>query len=140
MSVYLGLDYGSVTCGIAISTSGILSSPLLTIRFEKDSAKACVEKLLPIISENRVTDIVIGHPINMDDTLGERSRKTEKLKTLLGEATSCNIYLQDERLTTLETKEIFRMTSNYKKKKKDKDMVSAMLILQRFLDKKGMNG
>ncbi|MDR2822440.1 MAG: Holliday junction resolvase RuvX [Acholeplasmatales bacterium] len=131
---YFGLDLGSVTCGIAISNSGVISSPYKTIRFKENDYNSLLKVLIEEINDNFVNIIVLGYPLNMNNTVGPRALICEDFKKKLEEKTKCRVYLQDERLSTVAAKNAFKMGSNYKKEKSKVDTMAAVVILQRYLD------
>ena len=77
---------------------------------------------------------MLGHPRNMDGTLGPRAEKAEALAELLREATGLPVVLWDERRTTIDAHQIlFNAGKNAKKRKKTVDAVAASLILEGYL-------
>ena len=66
---YLGLDLGTKTLGVAITDkSNTIASPYKTIRFNFEDYESSLIELEKIISENKITEMVLGLPINMDGT------------------------------------------------------------------------
>ena len=63
-------------------------------------------KIEQIISEYDVTEIVVGYPKNMDDTIGERAKACEEFAAALERRTGLPVTLWDERLTTVEADEV----------------------------------
>ena len=77
MRRYLGLDLGTKTLGLAVSDlSNTISSSLYTIRFDDKDYKSTLEPLKDIIDEYKITDIVLGLPKNMNNSIGFRGEKT----------------------------------------------------------------
>ena len=69
----LGLDLGSVTCGIAISDPmGIVARAVETVRFEPDNYEQCLEKVLEVIKREKPDEIVLGLPKHMNGDIGIR--------------------------------------------------------------------
>ena len=86
------------------------------------------------IWELPVEELVLGHPVNMDGTLGPRSEKAKAMKALLEEATSLPVVLWDERRTTIDAHNIlFNSGKNARQRKKVVDAVAASLILEGYL-------
>ena len=135
---YLGLDLGTKTLGVAVTDkSNILASPLKTIRFNFEDYYAPVEELKNIIAEYKITEIVLGNPINMDGSRGFASERSMKFKKILEENIDLPITLIDERLSSIEAHNI--LSNNGKKEmehKKNVDAVAASLILESFLKRK----
>lgn len=134
MKRILGVDFGDVRTGLALSDlMGFLASGIGTVKggFEK-TAQAVAEAA----KKNDVGLIVLGHPINMNGTLGERSEKIKAFAARLGELCDIEVVLCDERLSTANAHTILNMTNTRGEKRKSIiDEMSACLILQSYLDK-----
>lgn len=130
----LGIDYGDTRTGISISDSlCFLAGESLVIK--EYSRDVLVDKIIEIINQNDIGEIVLGFPKNMNATLGPRAEKSMELKAILEEKTGLKVVLWDERQTTVAAHKILSM--NGKKTKKHKasvDAVAASLILQSYLD------
>ena len=135
---YLGLDLGSRTLGIAISDgTGTIATSYKTIRHneEYDELLNEVEK---IVKNENISKIVLGYPKNMDNTIGEKAKLSEKFKNKLEDRLNIEVILQDERLTTMEAQKVLiDFDTSRSKRKKVVDSVAATIILQTYLDKKG---
>ena len=84
----LGLDLGSVTCGIAISDPmGIVARAVETIRFEPNDYEDCLEKVLTVIQRENPDEIVLGLPKHMNGDVGERGEISIQFKEMLSEKT-----------------------------------------------------
>ena len=134
---YIGLDLGSRTLGIAMSNrSGLIASSFTIIRHNEDY-DYLIEELKKIIKENKVEEIVLGFPKNMNNTIGPKGELSLQFKEMLEEQTGLKVNLVDERLSTKEATNllIFNDTSR-KKRKKVIDSMAATIILQSYLDRK----
>lgn len=131
---YLGLDLGTTTLGVAISDkTNTLVSPLTLIKFEKENYEEALELLLKIMSEKSIKAVVLGLPKNMDNSLGFAAERSLKFKEML-ESKGIKVYLEDERLTTVEALNIMKNNGVKRINKQGKtDMLSAVLILESFL-------
>ncbi|HIS11672.1 MAG TPA: Holliday junction resolvase RuvX [Candidatus Onthocola stercoravium] len=131
---YLGLDLGTTTLGVAISDkTNTLVSPLTLIKFEKENYEEALESLLKIMSEKSIKAVVLGLPKNMDNSLGFAAERSFKFKEML-ESKGIKVYLEDERLTTVEALNIMKNNGVKRINKQGKtDMLSAVLILESFL-------
>lgn len=133
---YLGLDLGTKTLGISLSDKlGLIAS------FYDNISYADVYKLLDlvnnIIKKENVNKLVLGLPKNMNNTCGYRVEETLEFKKLLEEKTGLEVILEDERLTTkLAESTLINANMSRKKRKKVIDGVSAVVILQSYLDRK----
>ena len=136
----LGLDYGSKTVGVAISDPLLLmAQELETIVRERPNAlRHTLVRIKDICHEYEVERIVLGYPLNMDDTEGFRCEDTLEFKQLLEKRIpDIPIVLLDERLTTMMADDILAESGVDKKdRKKYIDQIAAAIILQDYLDKK----
>lgn len=130
----LGVDYGDVRTGLAVSDAlGITANGLHTI--EATSMKYLGDEIRRIAQEQGAVAIVVGDPVNMNGTRGERSEKAHKFADYLKTLTKLPVYLYDERCTTMSAHVILNETDTRgKKRKKVIDTLSAEIILQNFLD------
>ena len=110
----LGIDYGDARTGLSISDpSGFLAGSPSVIH-EWNHAKL-VDKLVAFITENKIEEIVLGHPKNMDGTVGPRAEKCEALAKELEERTGLHVVLWDERRTTVAAHEILHRSGKKEK-------------------------
>ncbi len=132
----LGIDYGDVRTGIAISDPlGYTAQGVETITHGKDE-KMLLNKLEEIIKKYSVELIVIGFPINMNATKGPRAEKTEKFIEKLKSRFHLKVEKVDERLTTVAAHRAMTELGISKEKKKNiVDTMSATYILQMYLDR-----
>lgn len=131
----MSIDYGDVRTGIAISDiRGILASPLCVIK--ESYQPKLVDKIIELINENKIEKIVIGLPRNMDGSYGYRCDDCKLLGQAIGEKINIDIEFEDERLTTVMAHNILS-DNNVRgaKRKQTVDAVSAVMILQSYLDK-----
>lgn len=132
----LGIDYGQKRTGLAISDPlGITAQPLPTIS-ERDR-ESLISKIVEVVSEKEIGEVVIGLPLSMDGSLGTSGRKVMEFVNVLRKELSCNVMVEDERLTTMMAdKALAALGESSKVRKKKIDRVAAQLILQSYLDKK----
>lgn len=131
----MSIDYGDVRTGIAVSDiKGILASPLCVIK--ESYQPKLVDKIIELINENKAEKIVIGLPRNMDGSYGYRCDECRSLGKAIGEKTDIDVIFEDERLTTVMAHNILS-DNNVRgtKRKQTVDAVSAVMILQSYLDK-----
>lgn len=131
----LSIDYGDVRTGIAISdVRGMLASPLCVI--EQSYQPKLVDKIVQIVEENKIEKIVIGLPRNMDGSYGYRCDECRSLGDAIAQKIDVDIFYEDERLTTVMAHNVLSDNNvRGKKRKQTVDAVSAVMILQSFLDK-----
>lgn len=131
---YLGLDLGSKTCGIAIS-SGIIASVYETYRFNDDDYDTCLNHIVEVAKKEKIDCIVLGYPKHMNNDVGVRAKLSEDFKAKLEEKLTCEIVLWDERTTSMEVNKVMLMGNTSRKKRKEhKDELAAVIILQGYLD------
>ena len=135
---YLGLDLGSRTLGIAISDgTGTIATSYKTIRHNEEYDEL-LDEVEKIVNNENISKIVLGYPKNMDNTIGEKAKLSEKFKNKLEDRLNIEVILQDERLTTMEAQKVLiDFDTSRSKRKKVVDSVAATIILQTYLDKKG---
>ena len=136
----MAIDYGDAHTGIAISDpTGFLAGTTTTIHSRKE--EVVLEELTRLVRDNRVDELVIGFPRNMDGTEGPRAELYKAFAAKVEEATGLKPVLWDERRTTVDAHRIlFEAGKNAKKRKKTVDAVAASLILEGYLDFKRMRG
>lgn len=133
----MGLDFGSVTMGVAISDSMQITAQGIEVIRRKDENKLrqTLQRIEQLIKEYEVEQIVLGYPKNMNNSIGDRAKKSEDLKVTLERRTNLPVVLWDERLTTVSAHNAM-IEGNVRREKRAQvvDMVAATLILQSYLD------
>lgn len=120
----LGIDYGEKRIGLAISDESQTFARELTIL----SPKEFWDSIKNIISNNQITKIVLGWPLNMS---GEMTQKTEEVKSFklkVQSETNLPVEIIDERLSS-------QMAQSSRGSKQDLDSLAAQILLQNYLDK-----
>src|SRR5690554_6162696 len=98
----LGLDVGSKTIGIAVSDPlKITAQGLTTLIWDENDMTSADERLQEIISEYEIEKIIVGLPINMDGTQGDRAKISEIYARRLERVFQLPVQLVDERLSTI---------------------------------------
>lgn len=133
--IYLGLDLGSKTLGLAISDrTATIATSLEVLRY--NDYDELLDKLSKIVESRKVDSFVLGNPLNLDGSISKRSEITFEFKKLLEEKFGKVVIMQDERLSTVEAERM--LISNDEKRKNRKkviDKVAATIILQGYLDR-----
>ncbi len=133
---YIGLDLGTKTLGISLS-SGVIATNYKTIRHNEDYDYLVCE-VAKIIEEKQIDVIVLGFPKNMNNTIGERATITLSFKEKLEDKTKKEVILEDERLTSCVANQVLIEADTSRKKRKERvDGVASVIILQSYLDRKG---
>ena len=133
----MGLDYGSKTVGVAISDELLLTAQGREIirRKEENKLRRTLARIEELIVEYGVTKIVLGLPLNMDQTPSERSQLCLEFKDKIERRTGIPVVMWDERLTTVEADEIMDEAGIRGRDRKEYvDMIAAQIILQDYLD------
>ena len=129
----MAIDYGDAHTGIAISDRTLTLTGFSAV-ITAYRPEAVIEQVKKLIAEHEVTDLVLGHPINMDGTRGPRAEKAEGFAAQLKEATHLPVTLWDERRTTVDAHNILMSNGkNAKERKKTVDAVAASLMLEGYL-------
>lgn len=133
----MGLDYGSVTVGVAISDALLLTAQGIEVIRRKDENKLrqTYARIEQLVEEYDVEKIVVGYPKNMNNTIGERAIKSEEFAKTLERRTGVPVVLFDERLSTVSAHNAM-IEGNMRREKRAKvvDKVAAVFILQTYLD------
>lgn len=139
---YMGLDLGTKTLGIALSDrTGIIASSYGTIRFENEDYDSLLPKVKEIVDNENVDIIVLGLPLNMNNSMGERANKTIVFKEKLSNYLNKEVFLQDERLSSVEANNYLIEADMSRKKRKMKvDSIAATIILETFMERRKNNG
>ena len=135
----LGLDLGTKTLGVALSDkANIIASPYKVLHYDGENYDILFKDLDSIISLNEITDLVLGLPKNMNNTLGFAAERSLKFKEALEKRYDAKVVLVDERLSTVEaTNYLLEADMSRKKRKKVVDGVAASIILDTYLKMKG---
>lgn len=131
--IILSVDFGDARTGIAVCDKNeMLASPVCVIteyNFER-----LAQKISQLALEKHAELIVMGNPLNMDGTSGERSVKAKELSSLIESLSSLPVAMWDERRTTVTAASFLNETNvRGKKRKAVIDAVSAVIILESYL-------
>ena len=132
----MAIDYGDKRTGIAFcDIRETLASPYTVI--SESYLPKLITKLKAIIDKEKPEKIVIGLPRNMDGSFGYRTEECKNLGEELSKVINLDIDYQDERLTTVMAHSILSENNvRGKKRKETVDAVSAVMILQSYIDKR----
>ena len=138
---YLAVDHGTKRIGLAIcDPDEIIVSPLCQLDAHPDRPAHLLARIAQIIDENQVQAVVVGLPLNMDDSEGPQAASAREFARRLAAAVAVPLHLFDERLSTAAADEILLQTDLTKKKRRRRrDMLAACNILQDFLHHKHDN-
>lgn len=133
----MGLDYGSVTVGVALSDDLFLTAQAQEVirRKQENKLRQTYQRIEQLIIERKVDALVVGYPKHLDDSVGERARKSEEFAENLERRTGLPVILWDERLTTVMAHRILDAGEvSLEKKQKVVDQIAAAIILQSYMD------
>ncbi|RHR73465.1 Holliday junction resolvase RuvX [Eubacterium sp. AF15-50] len=133
----MGLDFGSKTVGVAVSDElGLTATGIEIVRRDSpNKLRKTLARIEALINEYNVYKIVLGYPVMLDGSEGERVEKTKEFATMLHRRTNLEIIFQDERLTTVEAYEIMDLAGIKRGDRyKYVDQVAAQVILEDYLN------
>ena len=141
MKRILGIDYGDSRTGISITDDLNITAHGLETIYNKGSDKVILKRLDEIFKLYEVDTIVIGRPINMNGTESDRTEITDKfIHKLKCKYNTLKIEQIDERLTTVAAHKTMNLLDVNKYKKKNiVDTISAVYILETYLNKLNFN-
>ena len=131
--IIMSVDFGDSRTGLAVcDKSEFLASPEGVI--EEKNFDRCIEKVAAAAKEHGAEEVVVGHPKNMNGTIGERAQKCELFAEKLSERVGVPVKLWDERSTTVSAHYYLNQTNTRGKKRKAVvDAVAATIILESYL-------
>lgn len=132
----MGLDYGSKTVGVALSDELFMTAqPRETIWRDRESKiRKTLTRIEEIVRDEDVVLIILGLPLNMDDSVGERAEAALAFKERLERRTSLEVVMSDERLTTVAADEMLeKMGIKPGERKQYMDQVAASVILEEYM-------
>lgn len=137
----MGLDFGSKTVGVAVSDALLLTAQGVEIirRKEENKLRQTYARIEELIVEYEVEEIVLGLPLNMNASQGERALLTLEFKDKLERRTGLPVIMWDERMTTVAAdKAMIEAGIRRENRKEHVDKIAAVLILQGYLEKRRM--
>jgi putative Holliday junction resolvase len=130
----LGLDLGQSRIGVAISDPDRrVAVPLGTVR---TGAPEDVKAIAAMVKDQGVAAIVVGQPLSLSGRKGEAADHAEKFAQALRDFLKLPVFLQDERLTTVEAdRQLAEAGLRGRDRRRVVDQTAATLILQAYLDR-----
>lgn len=137
----LGIDYGDSRVGLAITDELEITAQGLETIHHNGNDKLILKRLDEILSQYSIDTFVIGMPINMDGSKTERVEVTTKfIHKLKCKFPKISIETIDERLTTVAAYKTMNYLNIDKNKKKQLvDTISAVYILETYMNKRKNN-
>ncbi|MHB8258919.1 MAG: Holliday junction resolvase RuvX [Bacteroidia bacterium] len=139
MSRILAIDYGTKRTGIAVTdTLQIIATGLTTVH-----TQTLFTFLEEYFKREKVVCVVIGNPKKLDNTPSDSAQHVVGFSRKLKEAyPQLKIEMLDERFTSSIAKQAMIAAGSTKKQRQQKesiDLISAVLLLQNYLEKKKFN-
>lgn len=130
----LGVDYGTVRLGVAVSDADrIIASPLEVRERQGDTRDA--EYFRGLVEREHIGGIVVGLPLHTTGREGVKAREAQEFGDWLRGVTALPIVFADERFSTIFAESaLWDAGLTHKKRKKRRDAVAAQVMLQAFLD------
>lgn len=134
----LSIDYGDARVGVAITDPLEITAQGLETIQRNNSDKNVLKRIEEILNQYDVDTIVVGMPLNLKGKKTVRAEKTEKfIHKLKCKFNNIKIVSVDERLTTVQAHKTMNDLNINKHKKKDfVDTISAVYILENYINKK----
>lgn len=133
----MGLDFGSKTVGVAVSDELKMTATGVEIvrRESPNKLRRTLARIGELLKEYDVNTVILGYPVMLDGSEGERVEKTKEFAQMLERRNGVQIIFQDERLTTVEAYEIMdQMGIKKDDRYKYVDMLAAKFILEDYLN------
>ena len=130
----LGVDYGQVRVGLAVSDPDRkFSFPLAT--YERRGADRDAAYFRALMSQEEIGFIVVGLPVHLDGREGEKAVEARAFGAWLLATTSLPVVFYDERFTTVQAEAaLWQAGLTHKKRQARRDMIAAQIMLQTYLD------
>lgn len=133
----LGIDYGRVRLGFALSDEGAVLATPLPHKLRSRSIDRDVRAIAQLASTHHVGCIVVGLPLHMDGSVGEMAEEATRFAEHVERGTHLPVELIDERMTTAEAERVLLEANMSRGKRRAlRDGLSAVLILQSYLDRR----
>jgi putative holliday junction resolvase len=132
----LALDFGTRRIGLAVSDAlGITAQGLPTLL--RKNKRTDLAHLRDVITQNQVREIVVGLPLRLSGAESSSTEKAREFSEMLKKEFALPVFLWDERFTSVEANRVLRESEmSIKKRGEAVDRLSAVLILQAFLERR----
>jgi putative Holliday junction resolvase len=131
----LGIDYGTRRIGLSFGDELGVATPLPALTDADDGKRWTA--LGAVVRQRRITDLVVGYPLNMDDSPGFKAKEVEAFAARLRAELGLPVHLVDERLTSYEAESTIAKSRRREVRASGIiDSRAATLILQDFLNLK----
>ena len=130
----LGVDYGSVRIGLAVTDPGRkIAFPLVT--FQRNDAEQDAAYFREVAAREEIAEFVVGLPVHLSGREGQKAAEARAFGRWLAAVTSLPVTFWDERFTTVEAEDLLWGAGlSHKRRKARRDQVAAQIMLQSYLD------
>lgn len=130
----VGIDYGDVRIGIAVSDPArTIASPLEN--YTRRGPEQDAQRFRRLAAEEQVVLFVVGLPLHLDDRESPKSREARQFGAWLGETTGVPVEFFDERFTSREAEDLLLAADlTRKRRKKRMDMLAAQIMLSAYFE------
>jgi putative holliday junction resolvase len=134
MSRLLGVDYGSVRIGLAVSDrEHRLASPLTT--YTRRGPEQDARFFQKLVEDEEIARLIVGLPVHLSGVEGQKAAEARTFGAWLAKTTGLPITFYDERFTTVEAENhLLAAGLTSKRRKARRDRVAAQILLQTYLD------
>ena len=129
---YIAIDLGDKRTGVACGDDILrLPSPVEVI--EAPTREVLLSRLDKVVREYGPDALVVGLPVNMDGTEGERAQMTRTFADQCAARFAIKVIMQDERLTSFAAEaHLDRSGKTHGQKKRMRDALAACEVLKDF--------
>jgi putative holliday junction resolvase len=130
----LGIDFGTVRVGLAISDPDRIIASALRVYARRSEATDAIF-FQEVVKEERIGKIIVGLPIRGRGEEGEKAKQAREYGAWLKEVTQLPLAFYDERFTTMEAEDsMWKAGMTHKKRQQRRDMLAAQIMLQGYID------
>ncbi len=138
MTRWLALDHGHKRIGVAVgNTQDSFATPLTVL--DAEPSADLPDHICKISEEYQIDGIVVGLPLNMDDTIGPQALEALRFATEIVQRTGLDVRMWDERLSSFDADKALAGHLTRKKRRARQDSIAAASFLQDFLQSNGPN-
>lgn len=130
----LGVDFGSVRVGLAVTDPDrVIASPLETYTRKDEASDAAY--FARLVAAERVDGLVVGLPLHTGGEEGVKAAESRAYGKWLAGVTGLPVVFWDERFTTVAAEDaLWAAGLSHRKRRVRRDRVAAQMILQSFIE------
>jgi len=129
----LAIDFGEKRIGLAVgNTVTRTATPIGQIARQRDAA--AVSRIGELILSHEISQVIIGHPLNMDGTPSPFCSRVERFAERLSRRLRLPVELVDERLTSREAEALAgEISAPARRRKNIMDSLAAHVLLRSYM-------